>query len=255
VTPWPTYATNQNHLNNFGRGPPRDHSCWVWSNSHKRFKILEVVWYFPYIIQYKVVTYGAWSILIPGHVWTHFVEDLYMMLYAKYESSGPCSFRQRYFWKLHFENLFFWPRDLFMQPIRTIWTLSVGDHLGTIPVEFGQILISGSGEEDVWTFPFIIQCKIVPPGWGQFWPHGHNLNNFGRGPLDDVIYQIWKLWTLSFQTRRFLKIAFWRPILWPCDLLRQPIRTVWTILIEDYPEIIPVEFVQIPISGSREEVV
>jgi len=25
-----TYATNQNHLNNFGRGPPRDHFCWVW---------------------------------------------------------------------------------------------------------------------------------------------------------------------------------------------------------------------------------
>jgi len=33
-TPWPTYATNQNHLNNFGRGLPRDHSYWVWSNSH-----------------------------------------------------------------------------------------------------------------------------------------------------------------------------------------------------------------------------
>ena len=34
LTTWPTYATNQNHLNNFGRGPPRDHSCWVWSNYH-----------------------------------------------------------------------------------------------------------------------------------------------------------------------------------------------------------------------------
>ena len=32
-----------------------------------------------------------------------------------------------------------------------------------------------------------------PPGRGQFWPQGHNLNNFGRGPLDDAIYQIWKL--------------------------------------------------------------
>ena len=27
-------------------------------------------------------------------------------------------------------------------------------------------------------------------------PQGHNLNNFGRGPLDDSIYQIWKLWAL-----------------------------------------------------------
>jgi len=34
LTPWPTNATNQNHLNNFGRGPLRDHSCRVWSNYH-----------------------------------------------------------------------------------------------------------------------------------------------------------------------------------------------------------------------------
>jgi len=39
LTAWPTYATNQNHLNNFGRELPRDHSCWVLSNYHKQFKI------------------------------------------------------------------------------------------------------------------------------------------------------------------------------------------------------------------------
>jgi len=38
LTPWPTYATNQNHLNNFGRGPPRDHSCEVWSKSNEWFQ-------------------------------------------------------------------------------------------------------------------------------------------------------------------------------------------------------------------------
>jgi len=38
LTPWPTYATNQNHLNNFDRVPPRDHSCEVWSKSSKRFQ-------------------------------------------------------------------------------------------------------------------------------------------------------------------------------------------------------------------------
>ena len=32
-----------------------------------------------------------------------------MMLYIKYESSGPCSFRQEDFLKLHFENLMFDP--------------------------------------------------------------------------------------------------------------------------------------------------
>jgi len=38
LTPWPTYATSQNYLNNFGRGPPRDHSCEVWSKSNKWFQ-------------------------------------------------------------------------------------------------------------------------------------------------------------------------------------------------------------------------
>ena len=31
LTLWPDYATNYNGLNNFDRGPPRDHSCEVWS--------------------------------------------------------------------------------------------------------------------------------------------------------------------------------------------------------------------------------
>jgi len=38
LTPWPSYITNQNHLNNFGRGPPRDHSCEVWSKSNEWFQ-------------------------------------------------------------------------------------------------------------------------------------------------------------------------------------------------------------------------
>jgi len=54
-----------------------------------------------------------------------------------------------------------------MQPLRTIWTILVGDHSGTIPVEFGQITISGSREDVVWTFPYKIQRKIVTPGAGS----------------------------------------------------------------------------------------
>jgi len=50
---------------------------------------------------------------------------------------------------------------------QTIWTISVRDHPGTIPVEFDQIPISGSREEVVWTFPYKIQCKIVTPGAGS----------------------------------------------------------------------------------------
>jgi len=38
LTLWPTFATNWNNLNNFGRGPPRDHSCEVWPKSNERFQ-------------------------------------------------------------------------------------------------------------------------------------------------------------------------------------------------------------------------
>jgi len=37
-TLWPTYATKWNSLNNFDRGPPRYHSCDVWSKSNEWFQ-------------------------------------------------------------------------------------------------------------------------------------------------------------------------------------------------------------------------
>ena len=33
----------------------------------------------------------------------------------------------------------------------------------------------------------------MTPRAGHFWPQGHNLNNFGRGPLGDDTYQISRL--------------------------------------------------------------
>jgi len=42
------------------------------------------------------------------------------MLHTKYESSGPCSFRQEDLKKNHFEKPIFLLHDLLMQPIRTI---------------------------------------------------------------------------------------------------------------------------------------
>jgi len=59
-----------------------------------------------------------------------------------------------------------------MQQIRTIWIILVGDHPEIIPAEFGQIPISSSREEVVWTFPYIIQCKIVIPGAGSILTQG-----------------------------------------------------------------------------------
>jgi len=107
LTPWPTYATNQNDLNNFGRGPPRDNSCWVWVNSNERFKKRSRLKFSLYNSMLNCDPRGGVTFDPRGIIWTTLVEDLYMLLYTKYESSGPCSFRQKDFWKLHFENLFF----------------------------------------------------------------------------------------------------------------------------------------------------
>jgi len=85
-----------------------------------------------------------------------------------------------------------------MQLIRTIWIILVGDHPGIIPAEFGQIPISGSREEVVWSFPYIIHCNIVTPGAKFNINQGHNLNNFGRGPLDDADYSACLLMSCFF---------------------------------------------------------
>ena len=60
---------------------------------------------------------------------------------------------------------------------------------------------------------------------------------------------------LEFRTRRFLKIAIWKPIYWPVTLLTQPTGPVWTTLIGDHPGSIPVKFGQNPISGFRVDAV
>jgi len=69
-----------------------------------------------------------------------------------------------------------------------------------------------------------------PPGRGQFWLQGYNLNNFGRGPLADAIYQIWKLWALLFQTRTFLNVSFYNlfidPVTYLCNQLER-FKQLW----------------------------
>ena len=58
----------------------------------------------------------------------------------------------------------YWPCDLLMQPTGTVWTTLIGDHPGIIPLKFNQMPFSGSREDVIWSFPYIIQCKIVTPG-------------------------------------------------------------------------------------------
>jgi len=53
-----------------------------------------------------------------------------------------------------------------MQQIRTILTILIEDQPVINFVEFGQITISGS-RDVIWTFPYIIQHKIVTPQAGS----------------------------------------------------------------------------------------
>jgi len=48
-------------------------------------------------------------------------------------------------------------------------------------------------------FSYIIQCKIMIHRAGLMLTQEHNLNNNGRGPLDDVIYKIWNILALWIQ--------------------------------------------------------
>ena len=43
------------------------------------------------------------------------------------------------------------------------------------------------------------------PGRDRFLASGQYLNNLGRGPLGEAMYQISKAWAFCFKTRRFLK--------------------------------------------------
>jgi len=72
-----------------------------------------------------------------------------MMFNTKYESSELCSFRQEDYWKRILKT-FFWPSDLLMQPIITIYTTLFEEHQEIVPVKFGQTPMSGCREEVVW---------------------------------------------------------------------------------------------------------
>ena len=89
------------------------------------------------------------------------------------------------------------------------------------------------------------------PGRGQFLPKRHNLNNFGRGPLDNVIYQ--KALGLVVSDKKIFENCLLRTYVWPRDLLMQATGTVWTTLAEKHLGIIPVRIGQNPMSGFKRE--
>ena len=63
----------------------------------------------------------------------------------------------------------------------------------------------GFREEVFLSFPYNPYVKSLTPEQSHFWLQGYNLNKLGRGLLYDARYQIARLWTFLFQTRRVLK--------------------------------------------------
>ena len=60
------------------------------------------------------------------------------MFHTKYQRCSYYNFRGEDFQSLHFENPFFGPCDLLMQPTKTIYIPFVGDHPRIIAVKFRQ---------------------------------------------------------------------------------------------------------------------
>jgi len=160
LTPLPTYATSSNHLNKLigvhqGIIPLEFGHISISSSG-------EVVRSFPYINQCIIVTQGHNL----NKIGRRPLDDVV----TKYESSGPCSIGQEDVWKLHFENLFFWPRDLLMQPIRTVVTNLVGYYRGIIPNEFGQIPLPVLEKKSFEVFLIKFNVILWPPDWVNFDP-------------------------------------------------------------------------------------
>ena len=146
---------------------------------------------------FQLVTPEA-SFDIRGIIWTNLVEVLKEMLYTKYQSSRPSSFREKEF--LNFLSLFnFWLPGLH-GPVLTpgasyvqTWYRSTRRCYIT-NIKALHLLVQ---EEKIFKF-FLLFCYVSnlwPPGQGQFWPQVHHIKKFGRGPLGDATYQLSKLCT------------------------------------------------------------
>ena len=49
--------------------------------------------------------------------------------------------------------------------------------------------------------PLYVKCDR-----GHFWPQEHNLNKLGRGPLDDISYQIARLYGHVVSNKKISKV-------------------------------------------------
>ena len=74
------------------------------------------------------------------------------------------------------------------------------------------------------------------PRWGHFWQQGYNLNNLGRGQLDEATYQVSKAWVFSFLTRMFLKCVHFTSLCKTSDprggVIFDPCAIIWSNFVK-----------------------
>ena len=139
------------------------------------------------------------------------------MLYTKYKSSRPSSFKDEEFWSwsssVLYSNLCPLPHPG-AGPVLTPWGI-IFTHLVEIHKEMLYTKYQSSRpssfkeEEEFWNCLSLFFCSnLWPLGRSKCWLQGHHMNTLGRGPLEDASYQISKLEPLWFGTKRFLKISF-----------------------------------------------
>ena len=79
----------------------------------------------------------------------------------------------------------FWPQGYHMNRI------DIGPNIIVQGQMITALLLLVSGKKN---FKVFLLCSYVsnlwPPGRGPIWPHGHHMNNFGRGPLGDATCEI-----------------------------------------------------------------
>ena len=74
-------------------------------------------------------------------------------------------------------------------------------------------------------FPYISLRKICDPRGSSFYcPRGHTLNNLGRGPLGNAIFQIFRFYAFCFQTRSFFSRFTYVSL---CKICDQKTGSVW----------------------------
>ena len=87
-------------------------------------------------------------------------------------------------------------------------------------------------------FLYISFTSDPPPRPGQFWPHGHNLNNLGRGLLGYASHQVSKLY-LSVSEKNCFRVF---SIFSKSDLVFGHNDLIWTTLRKNTSRMLPAKF-------------